>query len=90
VIVTVPAATAATMNVALDEPAWMVTIVCTVATAGLLLDREMLVAPADAAAVRLTVPWVLPSVARVVAFSATPAKAGVAAVGTVGEPDPLH
>jgi hypothetical protein len=77
------------MNVALDDPAGIVTTVCTVATEGLLLDREMLVAPVDTAAMRLTVPCALPSAARVVAFSETPARAAVP-VGTAGEPEPAH
>jgi len=90
VIVAVPAATAATVNVALDEPAGIVTGVCTVATTGLLLDSEILAPPVDATAVRLTVPCPLLPAARLVAFSVTPDTAGVVVVGTVGEPEPPH
>ena len=88
VIVAVPAVTAAKVNVTLDEPAWIVTGVCTVAAAGLLLDSEMLAPPVDAAAVRLTVPWPLLPAATLVAFSVIPDTAGVAVVGTTGEPEP--
>jgi hypothetical protein len=89
VIVAVPAATAVTVNVALDEPAWIVMGVCTVATAGLLLDSEMLVPPAGAAVVRVTVPCPLLPAATLVAFSATPETARVI-VGPVGELGPAH
>jgi hypothetical protein len=85
VIVAVPAERAVTVNVALDEPAWTVTGVCTVATAGLLLDSEILDPPA-AAAVRVTVPCPVPPAAMLVAFNVTLATAEV--VGTVGEPEP--
>ena len=57
-ILAVPAATAEIVNVTLDEPSAIVTPVCTVATAGLLLDSEMTM-PVDAAIVRLTVPSTL-------------------------------
>lgn len=89
-IVAVPAATPATVNVTLVAPAWTVTGVCTVATAGLLLDSETLAPPVDAAAVRLTVPWPLLPAATLVAFSVTPDTADVAVVGTAGEPEPPH
>jgi hypothetical protein len=56
VIVVEPAATAATVNVALDEPAGIARGVGTVAAAGLLLASEMLAPPVGAVAVRLTVP----------------------------------
>jgi hypothetical protein len=85
VIVAVPAATATTEKVALIEPAWIVTSVCTVATAELLLDSAMLAPPVDAAAVRLTVPWLLVPAATLVAFSVTPERAETAAVGAVGD-----
>jgi len=90
VIVAVPAATAATVIVALEEPAGTATGVCTVATAGLLLDSEILDPPVGAAAVRLTVPCTAPPAATLVAFSMTPDTAGVVVVGTVGEPEPPH
>jgi hypothetical protein len=91
VIIAVPAVIAASANEALDEPAWMVTGVCTVAIEGLLLDNETLAPPVGAAAVRLTVPCPLLPAARLVAFSATLETAGVVVVvvvAPVGEP--LH
>jgi hypothetical protein len=90
VIVAVPTATAVTVIVALDEPAWTVTGVCTAATAGLLLESEILDPPVGAAAVRLTVPCPVLPAATLVAFSVTPDTAGVVVVGTVGEPEPPH
>jgi len=87
VIVAVPAATAVTVNVALNEPGGTVTGVCTVATDGLLLDSGI-VAPPAAAAVRVTVPWPVPPTATLAAFSATLATARV--VGPVGELEPPH
>ena len=63
----VPAATPATAKETLDEPASIVIGVCTVATAGSLLDSVMLL-PVDAAAVSLTVPCTLPPAATLVAF----------------------
>ena len=88
VIVTVPVARAVMVNAALDEPAGIVTGVCTVATPGLLLDSEILAPPVDAAAVRLTVPWPLLPAAMVVAFSVTLDTAVVP--GAVGELEPPH
>jgi hypothetical protein len=88
VMIAVPAVIAASVNEALDEPAWMVTGVCTVAIEGLLLDKEILAPPVGAAAVRLTVPCPLLPAGRLVAFSATPETAGVVVVAPVGEP--LH
>lgn len=90
VIVAVPAATAVIVNVALDEPAGIVTGVCTVATAGLLLDSPILAPPVDAAAVRLTVPCPLLPAATLVAFKATADTAAVVVVGAAGEPEPPH
>jgi hypothetical protein len=90
VIVAVPVARAVMVNAALDEPAGIVTGVCTVATPGLLLDSEILAPPVDAAAVRLTVPWPLLPAATLVAFSVTLDTAGVVVPGTVGEPEPPH
>ena len=87
VIVVVPAATAVTVNVALNEPAGTVTGVCTVATDGLLLDSGI-VAPPGATSVRVTVPCPLPPAGMLVAFSVTLATPTV--VGTVGEPEPPH
>ena len=89
-IVAVPAPTAVTVIVALDEPAWTVTGVCTEATAGLLLESEIVAPPVGAAAVRLTVPCPVLPAATLVAFSATPDTVGVVVVGTVGEPEPPH
>jgi hypothetical protein len=83
VIVAVPEATAATLNVALDEPAGIVMAVCTVATAGALLVSEMLAPLIDAAAVRLTVPCPLAPTARLVMLRATPDT--LAVVGAVGD-----
>jgi hypothetical protein len=86
VIVAVPVATAATLNVALDEPAGIMRAVWTVATAGALLVIEML-APLVDAAVRLTVPCPLPPTATLVMLRATPDR--LAVVGAVGdEPHP--
>lgn len=72
----VPVPTAVTENVALDDPAWTVTGDCTVATAG-LLEVSVIVAAADVAAARLTMPWPLLLTAIVDAFSATADTAGV-------------
>jgi hypothetical protein len=88
-IVVVPAAIAVTVNVALNEPARIMTGVCTVATAGLLLVSVIL-ETVDAAAARLTVPCPLLPTAMVVACSAIPDRAGAAAVGDVTEPEPPH
>ena len=90
VMVAVPAATAAITNVALEEPAWIVSAVGTVATAGLLLDSETLTPPVDAAAVRLTVPCPLPPTATLVVFNTTADTAGVMGVGPAGELEPAH
>ena len=89
-IVAVPAATAATVNVMVDAPAWTARGVCTVATAGLLLEIEILAPPIGAAAVRLTVPWTLPPAATLVAFSATADTASVVPVGVFGESELPH
>ena len=82
--VAVPGATATSVNVALDAPAWIVTGVCTVATAVLLLDSETAVPPVGAATVRLTVPCALLPAATLDTLSATLDTAGTAA-GAVGE-----
>jgi len=89
-MVAVPAATAAITNVPLEEPAWIVSAVGTVATAGLLLDSETFAPPVDAAAVRLMVPCPLLPAATLVVFSTTPDTAGVMVVGSVGELEPAH
>jgi hypothetical protein len=89
VIVAVPAATAATVNVTLDAPAWIVRGVCTVATAELLLDSETLAPPVDAAPVRLTVPWPLLPATMLAVLRVTADTVGVV-VGTVGELEPPH
>jgi hypothetical protein len=83
VIVAVPAATAATLNVTLDAPAGIRTGVCTVATAGALLVSAILVPLAGAIVVTLTVPTSLPPTWTLVMLKATPAT--VFAVGDVGE-----
>jgi hypothetical protein len=70
-MVAVPADTPVTVIGALDEPAGTVTDVCTVATAGLLLDNEMLDPPVGAGAARLTVPCAALPAAMLVAVSAT-------------------
>jgi hypothetical protein len=88
VIVAVPAATAAIVNVALEEPAGIMRGVCTVATAGLLLDSEILAPPVGAAAVRLTVPCPLVPAITLIGLSATPDTAGLVVVGMAGEPEP--
>jgi hypothetical protein len=83
VIVAVPAATAVTLNVALDDPAGIITAVCTVATAGALLVSATLVPLTGAIVVRLTVPSPLPPTWMLVMLKATPDT--VAAVGASGE-----
>ena len=83
-IVAVPAATAATVKVALVEPAWTEMGVCTVATAGSLLESEMLAPPVDAAVVRLTVPCPLLPAATLVVFNVT-ADTEAVVVGAAGE-----
>jgi len=85
----VPAATPATAKETLDEPASIVIGVCTVATAGSLLDSVMLL-PVDAAAVSLTVPCTLLPAATLVVFSVTPDTAGSALVGPLGDIEPPH
>jgi len=89
VIVAVPAATAVTVNVTLDAPAWMARGVCTVATAELLLDNETLAPPAGAAPVRLTVPWPLLPATMLVVLRVTAEMAGIV-VGVVDELEPPH
>ena len=79
VIVDVPADIAVTVNAALAAPARTVTGVCTVATAGLLLDNAMLAPPADAAADRVTVPCTVAPAAMLDELSATPDIASVVA-----------
>ena len=87
-MVAVPTAMAVTVNVALEEPAGIVTGVCTAATEGLLLTSVTVVPPV-ATAVRLTVPTPLLPAAMLVALSETPDTVrGV--VGPVSEPEPVH
>lgn len=89
VIIAVPGAMAVTMKVALEEPAAIVTGVCTVATEVLLLDSETVAPPDGAAAVRLTVPSPRLPAATLVALKVTPdTAADVPVVGPVAEPEP--
>jgi hypothetical protein len=67
----VPGATAATANVAVEEPAATVTAAGTVATAVLLLASDRFAPPAGAAADRVTVACALPPAARVATLSET-------------------
>jgi hypothetical protein len=90
VMVAVPAFTAVTVNVALDEPAGTITGVWTVATAELLLDSTILAPPAAAADVRVTVASPLPPAATIVALSETPDTVGSPVEGPIGEPEPPH
>jgi hypothetical protein len=86
VIVDVPGTSAVIVNVALDEPAGIVTDVGTLATTWLLLASETLAPPAGAGALRVTVPCpALPAV-RVVAFSVT--ETDMLLVGPVGDEPP--
>jgi hypothetical protein len=85
VIVTVPGATAAICMAAVEARAGIVTAVGTVATAGLLLDRETLTPPIDAAAPRVIVPCTVPPATTLVAFNVTSDNKDV---GLVGEVDP--
>ena len=87
-IVAVPADTPVTVNVALDAPATIATVAGTVATAGLLLDSEMITPAAGAAVVIVTVPCPLAPADTVVAASAT-ADTPVVVVGEV-ELEPPH
>jgi hypothetical protein len=64
--------------------------VCTVATAGLLLDSEILAPPVGAAAVRVTVPCTLFPAATLVALNVTPDTVRVVVVGPVGEGELPH
>lgn len=84
VIVAVPAATAVKVNVALDAPTGIVTGVCTVTTAGLLLVSEMLAPPESAAAIKLTVPCPLAPATRLAVVKETPDTAEL--VGATLEP----
>lgn len=85
-IVAVPTATPVTVNGALVAPAAIATVAGTVATAGLLLDNEMLTPPAGAAALIVTVPWPVAPAETLVADSAT---ADTPVVGEV-ELEPPH
>ena len=70
VIVAVPGATAVTVNVALEDPAGIVTVPGTVATAALLLDNAMLTLPLGAA-LSETVPCVVDPAGTVAALRTT-------------------
>ena len=85
----VPTATPTTEKVVLDEPAGIVMGVCTVATAVLLLASATAVPPVDAAAVRVTVPWLLLPTATLAALSVTPDMA-IVFEGAADEPEPPH
>ena len=87
-IVAVPAETPVTANVALDAPAATSTGVCTVATAGLLVDSAMLEPPAGAAALRLTVACPVPPAGTVAVLSVTLDTVGVPVDGAAGESEP--
>jgi hypothetical protein len=71
VIVTVPGATAAICMAPVEARAGIVTAAGTVATAGLLLDRETLTPPIDAAAPRVIVPCTVAPATTLVAFKVT-------------------
>ncbi len=88
VIVAVPGASAVTMNVALEEPAAIVTGVCTFATEGLLLDSETVAPVGGADAVRLTVPSSRVPAATLVALNAMADTPNNVLVGLVDEPEP--
>ena len=88
VMTAVPGATAATANVALDDPAGIVSVAGTLATAALLLASEGSCLPPAPRPTRVTVPCTLPPAAMLLALSATavmPVDVDVAAVD-----DPPH
>jgi hypothetical protein len=87
VIAAVPAAMAVTVNVAVDEPGWIVTGVWTVATAGLLLVSVTLAA-LGGDAMRVTVPCPVAPTTRLGGFNVTPDTARDAVVGELGEVEP--
>jgi hypothetical protein len=87
-IVVEPSATAVIEIAALVAPAPIVTGVCTVATAGLLLDNAT-ETPVGAAAVRVTVPCTVLPAGTVVELNEIPARA-VVTVGAVGVDDEPH
>jgi hypothetical protein len=84
----VPAERAVTAIVALDEPAGTSTGVCTMATAGLLVDNATLAPPAGAAAVRLTVACPLPPAGTLSVPSVTLDTTGIPDDGAVGVEPP--
>jgi len=90
VIVAVPAPTAVTVNAALVDPAATAIELCTVATAGLLLVSATFAPLAGAAAVRVTVPWVVEPAARVDVLSVTLTTADPPVVGALGDPELEH
>ena len=86
-IVAVPAATAATVNAALVDPAAIAIEVGTVATAELLLVSATFAPVAGAAAARVTVACVVEPGARVDVLSVTLATADCPSVAAVGDPE---
>lgn len=80
------------MNVALVAPAATVVVAGTVATAVLLLDREMEIPPLGAAAVKLTVPVEDEPPTTMAGFRAIELSAGLDCGGSVAVllPDPPH
>ncbi len=68
-------------------PAGTTAVACTVATEGLLLNKEILAPPLAAAAVSVTVPWPRLPAATLEASRATPDTAEDESVGAVGEPE---
>jgi hypothetical protein len=87
VTLAVPAATPVMVNVAVDDPAGIVTGDCTLATAGLLLV-SVTVAAVTGAAATVTVPCATLPTPMVEALRLTPDIAGPVVVGEEGELDP--
>ena len=85
VIVAVPGATVVTVNVALEDPPWIVTVSGTVATAELLLERAMFTLPV-CGALSETVPCVVAPAATL----ATPRTTVIVGAGFVGEVELPH
>jgi hypothetical protein len=82
----VPAAAAVMLKVAVNAPDDTVTVAGTVATAGALLVSATLAPPAGADAVNVTVPWIVPPAATLVALTVTLAKPSP--LGAFGDPEP--
>ena len=85
-----PLPTAVTVNEALEEPAAIVTGVCTVATAGLLLVKATFAPPVGAAAASVTLPWVVDPDTMVDELRVTLAMVALLFDGVVGEVEPEH